>query len=202
VNLNAFAYTTHLWQSTHSWSFVCLRKAKRVETAGMSYTFLGTPMYMAPELILNKGHDFSCDLWSLGVLTYELLVGEAPFTRNAPSNLNQEQLFNLVCECDIDYDDLVCRAPDSAIALLQGILKLDPMERLRNLEIQKSQWFIQHNLDFGRLRRHEVLAPWIPDFDPNQEAKTTGLVESQTDDMTKKTFPSIEIIDDKKLKFF
>ena len=40
---------------------------------------LGTPYYIAPEIIANKKYDFKVDIWSLGVMTYELICGQYPF---------------------------------------------------------------------------------------------------------------------------
>ena len=40
----------------------------------------GTPLYMAPELIEEKPYDHTADLWSLGCILYELLVGQPPFS--------------------------------------------------------------------------------------------------------------------------
>lgn len=43
-------------------------------------TYCGTPDYLAPEMVDGSGHNEKLDVWSLGVLTYELLTGQAPFT--------------------------------------------------------------------------------------------------------------------------
>ena len=42
-------------------------------------TITGTPHYIAPEVLLGKGYNFSCDYWSLGILTYEIFYGFFPF---------------------------------------------------------------------------------------------------------------------------
>lgn len=45
----------------------------------LAFTYTGTPEYIAPEIIYRTGHSYESDLWSLGVILYEMLNGVGPF---------------------------------------------------------------------------------------------------------------------------
>lgn len=64
--------------------------AKKV--AFKTYTLCGTPEYIAPEVLLNKGHGKGVDWWTLGILIFEMLAGQPPFVDDEPMGIYQQIL--------------------------------------------------------------------------------------------------------------
>ena len=51
---------------------------------------VGTPEYIAPEVLLNKGHGKGVDWWTLGILLYEMMAGQPPFVDDDPMGIYQK----------------------------------------------------------------------------------------------------------------
>ncbi|EEB10124.1 cAMP-dependent protein kinase catalytic subunit, putative [Pediculus humanus corporis] len=75
-------------------------------------TICGTPDYLPPEMICNKTHDHTVDIWSVGVLCYECLVGKTPFENNhikeTYKNIVQGK-FSFPCFVSEGARDLICK---------------------------------------------------------------------------------------------
>ncbi|KAG8515026.1 Serine/threonine-protein kinase ULK1, partial [Galemys pyrenaicus] len=61
--------------------------ARYLHSNMMAATLCGSPMYMAPEVIMSQHYDGKADLWSLGTIVYQCLTGKAPFQASSPQDL-------------------------------------------------------------------------------------------------------------------
>ena len=82
----------------------------------------GTPLYMSPELVKEQPYDATSDLWSLGVILFELYVGQPPFYTNSIYSL-----INHIVKDPVKYPQDISREFKS---FLQGLLQKNPSRRL------------------------------------------------------------------------
>ncbi|KAK4240565.1 hypothetical protein C8A03DRAFT_13077 [Achaetomium macrosporum] len=113
-------------------------------------TLCGTLDYLPPEMIKSGSkdnwYDEKVDLWSLGVLTYEFLVGEAPF-EDTPI-MTQKR----IARADMTIPDWVSK---EAKDLIKKLLVLDPEKRLPLEEVQNHPWIIKHCVKGERASNRE-----------------------------------------------
>ncbi|PSR93354.1 Serine/threonine protein kinase [Actinidia chinensis var. chinensis] len=86
---------------------------------------VGTPDYLAPEILLGMGHGATADWWSVGVILFELLVGIPPFNAEHP-----QQIFDNIINRDIPWPSVPEEMSLEAYDLIDKLLIENPVQRL------------------------------------------------------------------------
>jgi protein kinase A len=164
-------------------------------TSSMASRF---PHAQAPEVLLNTGHNKSADLWSFGILIYEMLFGTNPFMDYDDPAIDQRTLFKRIVKASFQRPqkqsalDAYAKTSKNAKDLIKKLLIVKPRKRLgcrgqADLEIRNHPWF--SDIDFGKLYRKELTAPWIPkisdpfdssNFNPKEPKSKAGLKKLKT----------------------
>ncbi|XP_069359429.1 serine/threonine-protein kinase unc-51 isoform X2 [Maniola hyperantus] len=99
--------------------------ARFLEEGNMAVTLCGSPMYMAPEVIMSLKYDAKADLWSLGTIVYQCLTGKAPFQATTPHELKAfyENSVDLQPKMPAGTSPELCN-------LLIGLLRRNARERM------------------------------------------------------------------------
>jgi len=131
--------------------------AKRVLPGELTYSFAGTPDYIAPEVVRRAGHNRAVDWWALGVVLFDVVTGRPPFARDPRS---VAELAGLLAA---DVPD-VPHFSEGLASFLRGLLDPRPALRLGaggSMPVRRHVWF--EGFDWAQLEQRHMPAPSVPE---------------------------------------
>lgn len=120
---------------------------------------VGTPDYLAPEVLKGEEHTFRLDYWSLGIIAYEFLTGGLPFNDESPELIFKNILARKITYPPIGYEE--GQMTPEGKSFIEALLTEDPMMRLgsNGIEEIKNHIFFK---DFNWDTFMDEPAPFIP----------------------------------------
>ena len=108
--------------------------ARRLKDGNMANTYLGSPLTMAPEIAEGKPYDYSCDMYSLGVVFYQMLFGKFPYQHPESKN-NPAVIAQVAKKGELDFNKNGIEISEKTQKLLRGMLAYNPKKRISFTEV-------------------------------------------------------------------
>lgn len=132
-------------------------------TENRTFTIIGLPFYLAPEVIKGQGYTYFADLWSLGILIYELLFGIVPYGHNKE---DPYEIYQSILNDNFKYPVFI-KDSQKPNGIIEKLLQKDPFERGTIEDIKKHEWFL--GTDWEEFISQEVGAEFTPGLEKNLE---------------------------------
>lgn len=116
-------------------------------------SLIGTPEYMAPEILQDVPYDYAVDFWSLGCVMFDMLTGSPPFTGN-----NNKKIYDKIVANKLKIPFYLSQ---EAKNLLQRLLKKSPQKRLTNVDSLKKDPFFR-KISWKDISERNFTPPIVP----------------------------------------
>ncbi|CAB1349638.1 unnamed protein product, partial [Coregonus sp. 'balchen'] len=150
---NSSLYQTPQPMTTSHTPFRTPKSVRRAPVPVEGVPILGTPDYLAPELLLGKAHDYMVDWWALGVCLFEFLTGVPPFNDETP-----QLVFQNILNRDIPWPDGDEELSHNSRNAIEILLTMDMNKRAGLKELRSHALFA--GLDWDNLQNQTM--PFIP----------------------------------------
>lgn len=151
---------------------------ENIDFKSAAKSFCGSPAYLAPEMLTDKGVGRPADIYQMGAVLYELIVGFPPFYTDNIKKLYKNiqtaklQIPNFISK---EAKDLLSVSPFSCVKPLQKMLNKNPKQRITIPEIKRHPFFA--SVDWAKLMKREIAPPVLLSMDdsdmmpsePNEE---------------------------------
>lgn len=170
-----------------------LERRRRREHRCLAHSLVGTPNYIAPEVLQRTGYTHVCDWWSVGVILYEMLVGQPPFLANTPAE-TQYKVINW--ETTLQIPKQANLSPEATDLILKLCCNAEKRLGKNANEIKDHPFFQEIDFEKGLRRQPAPYKPRIEyptdtsnfdPIDPDRLRNSTSIDSSNSDDAADKS---------------